>query len=130
MQKVDTVLLIDDDEVDNLAHARVIKKAGFAENILVEQSPVKALDLLKSTLKDNLKFPDVIFLDLNMPMMNGFEFLEAYSKLPEESIKKTKIFILSSSLNPEDEERAFLNPYVHKFIIKPLPKELLASDLS
>ena len=115
-----TCLLIDDNPLDNYINSLLIQKNNFASEVISLESSEEALFELKiGTIK-----PDVIFLDINMPVLNGFEFLAKYSKL---DIKKdnTKIFVLSSSLNPADLYRAINTPYVTNFIEKTLNRDKL-----
>lgn len=110
-----TCLLIDDSPLHNWINTKVINKNGFASEIIISERPEEALILLR----DEKVRPDIIFLDIKMPIMDGFQFLEEYDKL---SIDKSriKIVILSSSINPLDIERARQNKYVTKFIGKAL----------
>jgi CheY-like chemotaxis protein len=108
-------LLIDDNPLDNFINTLLIMKTEFASEVISFESGKEALQKLgDGTLK-----PDIIFLDLNMPVMDGFQFLIEYANL---SIIKdnTKLFVLSTSLNPADLHRAEHSPYVTKFIEKTL----------
>jgi CheY-like chemotaxis protein len=115
-----TCLLVDDNYIDNFVTRRLLESSNFAENIIVTESPTEAI---KQLGKGEIK-PDVIFLDIRMPLMSGFEFLEAYDKLP---IDKTgiKIFLLSSSFDPTDIKRSTDNKYITHFIHKPLTHKIL-----
>lgn len=117
-----TCLLIDDNYIDNFVTRRILESSNFAEEIIVEQSAPDAID----SLRDGVIRPDVIFLDLRMPMMNGFEFLQEYDKLNFESKNDIKIFMLSSSLDPTDVKRSSQNKYISQFIHKPLTHKILA----
>jgi CheY-like chemotaxis protein len=98
-----------------------LESGHFAEQIIVRQSPAEAIDSLREgTIK-----PDVIFLDIRMPLMNGFEFLQEYDKLDAESKSAEKIFMLSSSLDPNDFKRSTENKYITQFIHKPLTHKIL-----
>ena len=125
--KYKVALLVDDNKIDNLIHGKVIQSIAFAETIIAEVSPVDALEYLKanSTHTDNL--PDIIFSDINMPEMSGFEFLEEYDKLHPQLTAKAKVIILSSSLDEEDKSKAENNKYVIRFMNKPLTKQALLS---
>ncbi|GAB2702706.1 response regulator [Mucilaginibacter koreensis] len=116
-----TCLLIDDNYIDNFVTRRILESSNFAEKIIVEQSAPDAID----SLRDGSICPDVIFLDLRMPMMNGFEFLQEYDKLNLENKNTTKIFMLSSSLDPTDVKRSSQNKYISQFIHKPLTHKIL-----
>jgi CheY-like chemotaxis protein len=118
-----TVLLIDDNELDNYISRMVMEQEGFGEHIVDLQSALKALDFLKKISHDPEQIPDIIFLDIKMPIMDGFGFLEEFNSLPASVREKTRIVMLSSSLNAKDMERAHKNPYVIKFLSKPLTRE-------
>src|ERR1700761_1290552 len=115
-----TCLLIDDNYIDNFVTRKLLESSKFADNIVVIQSPAEAI----SALRDGSVVPDVIFLDIRMPLMDGFEFLKEYDKL---NIKKegVKIFLLSSSFDPTDIKRSSDNKYITQFIHKPLTHKIL-----
>lgn len=119
------ILLIDDNEVDNYISKYVIEEANLAKEITTKNSAADALAYLKSIHQVGKEFPDLIFLDINMPRMNGFEFLEEFSTLPESRIGKCSVALLTSSLSPDDEEKAMKSPYVKHFFNKPLNEEIL-----
>lgn len=115
-----TCLLVDDNYIDNFVTRRLLESSKFAENIVVTESPTEAISMLESgTVK-----PNVIFLDIRMPLMSGFEFLDAFDKL---NIDKTgvKVFLLSSSFDPTDIRRASDNKYITQFVHKPLTHKTL-----
>jgi len=113
-------LLIDDNYIDNFVTRRILESGNFAEQIIVRQSPAEAIQ----SLQEGTVKPDVIFLDIRMPMMSGFEFLQEYDKL-DEGKKGAKIFMLSSSLDPIDIKRSGENKYITQFIHKPLTQKIL-----
>lgn len=115
-----TCLLIDDDPVSNFITSNVIYNNHFADNVVISEHPGEALALLK----EGKVQPDVIFLDILMPNMDGFLFLDEYSKTAIDK-SHTKIFVLSSSIRQVDIQRAEKNKYVSKFISKALTPELL-----
>jgi CheY-like chemotaxis protein len=122
--KYNNILLIDDNEIDNFINERIIATSYFAKNIIVKKSAQDALEFLKET--DNEKdLPEIIFLDLNMPVMDGFGFLEEFDKLDEKIKKQSKVIVLSSSISPDDIDRASTNPYVFKYLNKPLSDKYL-----
>lgn len=122
-----TILLIDDNELDNYISRTVLEQENFCETIIEQNSALKALDFLKGTAADPEQIPDIIFLDIKMPIMDGFGFLKEFEKLPGNVKKKSKIVMLSSSLNSKDIEKANNDPHVIKFISKPLTPEQLHS---
>ncbi|WP_377129653.1 response regulator [Mucilaginibacter antarcticus] len=114
-------MLIDDNPLDNLINSCILKRGKFADEIIISEFPESALSLLK----EGTIHPDVIFLDIKMPKMDGFEFLHAYDKIDIDK-EHTKIFMLSSSIDPADINRAEKNKYVTKYISKVLtPAKLL-----
>lgn len=124
-ETVDYVMLVDDNDTDNFIHKRVIELTGFAKNIIVKNSGKSALEYLE-TNKDNLeKLPNIIFLDINMPIVDGFVFLFEYENFPDSLKDKCKVVILSSSDNKRDIDRIVDNEYVISFITKPLSEEAL-----
>jgi len=116
-----TCLLIDDNYIDNFVTRRILESSNFADQIFVQQSATDAIE----AIRDGLIKPDVIFLDLRMPLMNGFEFLQEYDKLTDHDKTSTKIFMLSSSLDPVDVKRSGQNKYITQFIHKPLTQKIL-----
>lgn len=122
---VEQVMLVDDNDTDNFIHKRVIELTGFAKNIIVKNSGKSALEFLESN-KNNLEnLPDIIFLDINMPIVDGFVFLFEYENFPDALKEKCKVVILSSSDNKRDIDRIVDNEYVINFITKPLSEEAL-----
>lgn len=113
-------LLIDDNYIDNFVTTRMLESASFAEKIVVYQSPAEAID----ALRDGTVKPDVIFLDIRMPVMSGFEFLQEYDKLNIDK-ENIKLYMLSSSLDPTDIRRSTDNKYITQFIHKPLTFQVL-----
>ncbi len=119
---VNEILLIDDNNIDNFINKKILTREKIAETITVKLSPHEALEYLASKTD---RFPELIFLDIKMPQMDGFEFLGAFEKLSEEQKEKCRIIMLSSSHNMEDIETAKKNPYVLEYLIKPLDSRKL-----
>lgn len=130
MFKYSTVMLIDDNEMDNFINQKILEVNYFADKIYTNTNGLSALEFLnnlivKEEFTDKM-MPDVIFVDLNMPIMNGFQFIEKFYELPEKAVKGVKLAILTSSLDEGDKLLASrINPEI-LFINKPLNEKSLS----
>ncbi|MBT0607001.1 response regulator [Aequorivita echinoideorum] len=124
-KKLKNVLLIDDSESDNFYHERKIRKMGITDNIHISYSGQEALDYLRSELEGVHPQPTLIFLDINMPGMNGWEFLEEYEKLEVAQKGEIILTMLSNSIDERDKERANVYSSVRGFYSKPLNEDYL-----
>lgn len=116
-----SVLLVDDDEINNFISIKLIKKALLNTEIMACLNGKFAIDqLFEMQRKDPAKLPDYILLDINMPIMNGWEFLDEYKRLNIDPTGRTKIYIISSSVFSNDINKARSYPLVKDFISKPL----------
>lgn len=128
--KLNCILLVDDDEPTNFLNKMVLEDINCAENIEVADSGQEALHYLEeSTPNGHPSAPDLIFLDINMPAMNGWEFLERYSDLDKQHKANVVIVMLTTSLNPDDRAKANSIPDVSGFETKPLTQEKLQAIL-
>lgn len=118
-------MLIDDNADDNFYHERVIRKSEAADNVISEQSAEAALEYLRNERNNK---PDIIFLDINMPGMNGWEFLREYNKLDKHLQGSAIIIMLTTSENPDDRLKA--KDIVRDFKTKPLTKEMLGEIIN
>lgn len=123
--KYGLVLLIDDNDIDNFINERMITTNHFSEKVIVKTSAEAALSYLREIQDFEEQLPRVIFLDLNMPVMDGFGFLNEFESFPEKVKKTSHIIVLSSSMSPEDINRASVNPLVKKYLNKPLNERYL-----
>ncbi len=118
------VLLVDDNYNDNFFHEREIKKTNDAIVIVEKQTGLDAIEYIKSKECQGKMNPDLIFLDINMPIMNGWEFLNEFSLLDKELQEKVIIVMLTTSDNEDDVARARAWSCVADFITKPLTEKI------
>jgi CheY-like chemotaxis protein len=117
------ILVIDDNPTDRYIAKRMAEKYHFAEEIVLQESAPEALEYLLSLKITPHLLPQFIFLDINMPGMDGYEFLEEYTKLPETIKKNCIIMMITTSIHPDDLKRAENHPSIIRFLNKPLDKE-------
>lgn len=129
MIPIKNVLLIDDNKIDLFVNQRIIEKYNNKIRVIHFQNPLSALDYLNISLHENnlnhLTRPNVLFLDINMPQCNGFEFLEKLFKQQHLEVQNLKIYMLSASASPIDINKANANPICSGYINKPLTIEKL-----
>lgn len=125
MKKLNSILLIDDNTDDNFFHVREIRKFSNDITVISKNSGQSALEYLASTHSSGVDFPDLVFLDINMPGINGWEFLQEYNRLYNASAGAVIIIMLTTSSNPDDKEKAKNWDIVSDYKTKPLTKELL-----
>ena len=127
-------MLIDDDEPTNFLNTMIIEEAGCTNHLQIEDSGQRALNYLVNSekcVRGNKKYlwPDLIFVDINMPAMNGWEFLAGYNELVKEHMGEIIMVMLTTSLNPDDEVKAKNFAGVTDFRLKPLTEQLLSEIL-
>lgn len=123
--KLGLVMLVDDNDTDNFISKRIIEITNFATEVIVKSSGKSALDYLEENNEDAESLPEIIFLDINMPIVDGFVFLYEFEKFNDTVKDKCKVIILSSSDNKRDIDKIVNNDYVIKFITKPLTENAL-----
>ncbi len=120
-----TAMVIDDSALERFLAEILIKNSGFAKEVACFNSPVDALVHITEPGKDDSVLPDVIFVDICMPMMNGFGFLDEYLLLPEAVRRHCKIVMMSSTRSPEDYAQMKKYPVISAFLPKPLSEAAL-----
>lgn len=118
------MLLVDDDSATNFINEIVIRETGLVRQIVKASTGMQALEFLKIKINSKHPQPEIILLDINMPAMDGWEFMEAYRVLEEEQKAKIIVVMLTTSLNPDDEERARNIKEINDFRNKPLTAEI------
>jgi two-component system, NarL family, nitrate/nitrite response regulator NarL len=117
-RKVNKTLLIDDSDIDLFIQRRFLEVYNFSHQLVSYKSATEALNWLKNI--NGQEPPEVIFLDLNMPEVDGFDFLKSFNSLPEKVRTTSRIVVLTSSNSSQDRDLAFANKNVIQFITKPL----------
>jgi CheY-like chemotaxis protein len=120
-----SVMLVDDNDVDNYISQRMIELSKFADKVLVKNNGKSALEFLEENQHNPETLPDIIFLDISMPIVDGYVFLYEFEKYSDTLKNKSKVVILTSSDNRQDIERMNDNEFVFKYVTKPLTEETL-----
>lgn len=133
-KKLACILLVDDDEPTNYLNRIILEQSHCVTNIQVVRSGQDALNYLTnkgSFARNGREYPrpDLIFLDINMPAMDGWEFLEKYRQLPEDQKGRIVMIMLTTSLDPDDEQKAKEMPEIAGFRHKPLTKEMFEQTM-
>lgn len=130
MYSFQTALLIDDDEIDTFINQKMLELTHFAQHIIVKNKAKQAIEFLQANSSTPEYLPEYIFLDLNMPEMDGFEFLDEFERLPAECKTKSKIIILSVSDDNDVMKKVLNNKYVYRQVSKPLMKQSITDLLA
>lgn len=124
------VMIIDDNELDNFINSKIIESSMFSKKIYVNTNGKSGLEFLENlikTLGDDFEsiYPEVIFIDLNMPILDGFQLLEAINKINNKTLNKSKLVVLTSSAHPDDNKKTkSINESVI-YLNKPLTADML-----
>lgn len=123
--KLNCILLVDDDEITNFLNKQTLSDAGITQNIEIAETATDALALLECPRTEKCKNPDLIFLDLNMPGLTGWDFIDEYKKIKGPYGINSVIIILTTSTNPDEEKKANNMNEVAEFRSKPLTYEMI-----
>lgn len=130
MKKLKCILLVDDDEITNFYNQHLIQKMGIAETVETSLNGKEAIQFLTTPQNGEFPTPDMVLLDINMPIMNGFEFLEMHDNLPEEQRARSVFMMLTTDLMPEDRDRTAKSITLSGFFNKPLSEEELHDGIT
>lgn len=122
------ILLVDDDSIFNFLNSKMLEKTGLVNEVHTALNGKQAIDLLNSYYMKASSLPDVILLDLNMPVMDGFEFLEAFKRINTPHKEKVNIVIVTSSQDPNDLARA-KKMGITQYLTKPVSEKTLRAAL-
>ncbi len=123
MKSTSKTCIIDDDEIFVIVAKKIMKVGGFTEEVLNFKNGKEAITYFRKNAADKSEIPDLVFLDLNMPLMDGWEFLDQLEKL--HLAKEVKVFIFTSSIDPKDQIRSDSYRMVENFVEKPLTMQKL-----
>lgn len=123
MKKIENVCIIDDDHIFVYGAKRLMQEISFCDNILVYDNGQEAIDGLQLLREQGKTFPSIIFLDLNMPILNGWDFLDDILNTSHHELMNTAVYIISSSVDPRDLVRIKDYSVVKNYILKPITAE-------
>jgi CheY-like chemotaxis protein len=118
MKKIKLAYLIDDDNISNYLTGKILETVEFCDRLEIFSDAVKAYEALKMSLDTGENIPETLLVDLNMPEMDGWAFIESFTQLPVKTI--IPVFIFTSSIDPADREKSEQYEVIKDFITKPL----------
>ncbi len=127
MKKIDMVCIVEDDPTHLFITKKYLELSGLVENIMIYKNGKEAYEMLKAIFIASKKLPEIILLDLNMPIWDGWQFLDEFIKIPIET--NVEIYILTSSTNEDDKERAAEYNLRSNYLIKPITLNEIKSVL-
>ncbi len=126
MNLINMIFIVDDDPIHQQIAKIMIERQGISNNIRVFSDAQEVLDYFRENTNVADALPDLILLDLNMPVMDGWEFLDEYAGFQTSLPKEVKIFVLTSSIDEKDKERVRSYKFVSGYLTKPLSKEIIS----
>ena len=129
MKLLDVAFIVDDDPIHQFGMKVLLQRIKFSNEVLIYQNGQEAIDALTQRMEKGLKLPSIIFLDLNMPIKDGWGFLDDFVEIPHQNREKIVIYVVSSSINPSDQEKAKKYAVVSNYIVKPISKDQLTNVL-
>lgn len=130
MNNASVICIIDDDIIYQFTIARILEIQNAAEKIITFSDGEEAFQFISKNMEEQKDLPDIIFLDINMPIMDGWQFLEAFEKIRLQVNKKIAIYLLTSSIDPTDMARANKISSITQYLTKPINPETLRSLIS
>lgn len=127
MKKINSLCIIDDDPIYTFGLKKIIELGGFDVDTIFYENGKEAYEKLSETLNEGRTLPEIILLDINMPIWNGWKFLDEFTKI--RTTQKANIYIISSSIDPKDHEKAKEYDVINNFIIKPISIEKISQLL-
>ncbi|MDF0709202.1 response regulator [Flagellimonas okinawensis] len=122
--------IVDDDPIHQFGMKLLLKRVEFSKEILAFYNGQEAIDALLEAVEKNETLPSIIFLDLNMPIKDGWGFLDDFVQIPHNNRKKITVYVVSSSIDPVDLERAKTYEVVSNYIVKPIEESQLVELLA
>lgn len=129
IKRIDSVLLVEDDRITNFLNERLLKKLNISEGIKIAYNGEEALKYIAALQNDGKDLPDIIFLDINMPVMDGFQFLQKYNEIAPIQGKNSIVVMLSTSTNSKDMDKILYTGNAD-FLSKPLTEDKIMSILN
>lgn len=127
MRKINMSCIIDDDPIFVYGTKKVMKEVDFCSDVIVYNNGQDAINGLRNLVEEKKELPSLIFLDLNMPVMDGWDFLDDFITIPNNNIEKVHVYVISSSIDANDFIRARNYEVVNNYILKPItPEDLVA----
>ncbi len=125
------ILVVDDDFVYKLVTRKMIERTGNLAEVVCADNGLEAIKIVETSIELNAqRIPDIILCDIDMPVMNGWGFIEAFEQIPGEHIKNTEVYMVSSSIDEWDKLKIKSYPSIKDFLTKPLTVELIQSIMT